>query len=71
MEKGCFFDMSRSPKRAAKRRPSFLVRLVKGLYLMVFILSLVIVVGFAAVNIFAPKPTVDGQVTIPDRKSVV
>ena len=60
--------MSRSPKRAAKRRPSFLVRLVKGLYLMVFILSLVIVVGFAAVNIFAPKPTVDGQVTIPPRQ---
>ena len=60
--------MSRSPKRAAKRRPSFLVRLVKVLYLMVFILSLVIVVGFAAVNIFAPKPTVDGQVTIPPRQ---
>lgn len=60
--------MSRSPKRAAKRQPSFLARLAKGLYIVVFALSFIIVVGFAAVNIFAPKPTVDGQVTIPPRQ---
>lgn len=51
----------------AKRRPTFLSRLVKGLYITLFALSLIIVVGFAAVNIFAPKPTVDNQVTIPPK----
>jgi len=61
-------SMSRSPKRAAKRRPSFLRRLARGLYIALFILSLVIVVGFAAVNLFAPEPVVDAQVTIdPNR----
>ena len=59
--------MSGSPKRAAKRRPSFLVRLAKGLYITLFILSLIVVAGYAALNIFAPKPTVDGQVTIPPK----
>lgn len=60
--------MSRAPKRAARHRPSPLARLAKVLYLTVFTLSLIIVVGFAAVNIFAPKPTVDTQVTIPPRQ---
>lgn len=60
--------MSKAPKRAARRGPSALFRLVKGLYIVLVALSLVIVVGFAAVNIFAPKPTVDGQVTIPSRQ---
>ncbi len=60
--------MSRAPKRAARHRPSLLARLAKILYITVFTLSLIIVVGFAAVNIFAPKPTVDGQVTIPPRQ---
>lgn len=59
--------MSTSPKRMAKRKPTFLSRLVKGLYITLFALSLIIVVGFAAVNIFAPKPTVDNQVTIPPK----
>lgn len=61
--------MSGSPKRAAKRRPSSLVRLAKGLYITLFILSLIVVAGYAALNIFAPKPTVDGQVTIPPKPS--
>lgn len=61
--------MSGSPKRAAKRRPSFLFRLAKGLYITLFILSLIVVAGYAALNIFAPKPTVDGQVTIPPKSS--
>ena len=57
--------MSRAPKRAAKRKPAFLVRLAKGLYITLFILSLIVVAAYAALNIFAPKPTVDSQVTIP------
>ncbi len=61
--------MSRSPKRAAKRGPSFLQRLTKGLYIALFTLSLIIVVGFAAVKLFAPEPVVDAQVTIgPNRE---
>ena len=56
--------MSHSPKRAAKKRPSFLRRLAKGLYIVLFLLSLLVVAGFAALNIFAPAPTVDSQVTI-------
>lgn len=63
--------MSRSPKRAAKRKPPFLQRLAKGLYITLFILSLIVVAGYAALNIFAPEPTVDRQVTIdPDRREV-
>lgn len=60
--------MGRSPKRAAKRRSSFLPRLARSLYIVLFLLSLIVVVGFAAVNIFAPEPEVDSQVTInPNR----
>ncbi len=60
--------MGKSPKRAAKRKSSFLPRLARGLYIVLFSLSLIIVVGFAAVNIFAPEPEVDSQVTInPNR----
>lgn len=60
--------MSHVPKRMAKQKPSFLSRLAKGLYIVLFILSLIVVAGYAALNIFAPEPTVEGQVTIdPDR----
>ena len=60
--------MGKSPKRAAKLRSPFLYRLARGLYIALFILSLIVVVGFAAVNIFAPEPEVDSQVTInPNR----
>ena len=61
--------MSKAPKRAAKTRPSFLWRLLKGLYITLFVLSLIVVAGYAALNIFAPAPTVDSQVTIdPNRR---
>lgn len=57
--------MSNSPKRTVKqRKPSFLRRLAKGLYITLFILSLIVVAGYAALSIFAPKPVVDSQVTI-------
>ncbi|MBD5133722.1 MAG: LCP family protein [Clostridiales bacterium] len=59
--------MSNSPKRKVKRQPPFLERLAKGLYITLFVLSLVVVVGYAALKIFAPKPTVDNQVVIPPR----
>jgi len=50
--------------KSLKHKPSFLQRLAKGLYIVLFILSLIVVVGFVALNLFAPKPTVDSQVTI-------
>ncbi len=56
--------MSHSAKRAAPGRAPFLQRLVRGLYIVLFVLSLIVVVGFAAVSIFAPEPNVDAQVTI-------
>lgn len=60
--------MSKAPKRMAKKKPSFLRRLAKGLYIVLFILSFIVVAGYAALNIFAPEPTVEGQVTIdPNR----
>ena len=62
--------MSKSPKRAAKTRPSFLWRLMKGLYIMLFVLSLIVVAGYAALNIFAPAPTVGSQVTIDPNRHV-
>ncbi len=57
--------MSTSAKRQARRGPSPLVRLAKTLYFVLFGLSLVVVIGFAALKLFAPEPTVDDQVTIP------
>ena len=62
--------MSKAPKRAAKNRPSFLWRLMKGLYIMLFVLSLIVVAGYAALNIFAPAPTVGSQVTIDPNRHV-
>ena len=62
--------MNNSPKHAAKRNPSFLRRLAKGLYIVLFILSLLVVAGYAALNIFAPAPTVNAQVTIAPNTSV-
>ena len=70
--------MSNSPKRYAKQAPSFFTRLAKRLYILLFLLSLIVVVGYASLNIFAPKPTVDKQVTFspsrpaaPDRQANV
>lgn len=70
--------MSHSPKRLEKRRAPFFSRLARGLYTLLFALSLVVVVGYAALNFLAPKPTVDKQVTIgpnrptaPDRQNSV
>ncbi len=60
--------MSNSPKRTVKRKPSLLRRLAKGLYITLFILSLIVVAGYAALSIFAPKPVVDSQVTIAPRE---
>lgn len=60
--------MSNSPKRTVKHKPSFLRRLAKGLYITLFILSLIVVAGYAALSIFAPKPVVDSQVTIAPRE---
>ena len=57
--------MSTSAKRKARRKASPLLRLVKILYFVLFGLSLVVVVGFAALMMFAPEPTVDSQVTVP------
>ena len=57
--------MSTPAKRKAPPKPSPLVRLAKILYFVLFGLSLVVVVGFAALKMFAPEPTVDSQVTIP------
>ena len=60
--------MSTAPKRRAKKKPSFLSRLARGLYIMLFVVSLIVVVGYASLNLFAPKPTVGNQVTIdPNR----
>ena len=57
--------MSNSPKRAASRKPAFLPRLAKGLYIVLFILSLIVVVGFVALKLFAPAPKVPDQVEFP------
>lgn len=56
--------MSYSPRRQAQKKPPFLVRLAKGLYIALFILSLIVVVGYASLSLFAPKPTVNNQVVI-------
>ena len=45
------------------RHSSVIGRVAKGLYIVLFVLSLIIVVSFVALNVFAPAPTVDSQVT--------
>lgn len=62
--KGCL-SMSNSPKQAARHKPSFLQRLAKGLYIVLFVLSLVVVVGFVALKVFAPAPQMPNQVEFP------
>lgn len=57
--------MSNSPKQAARHKPSFLQRLAKGLYIVLFVLSLVVVVGFVALKVFAPAPQMPNQVEFP------
>lgn len=57
--------MSNSPKQAARHKPSFLQRLAKGLYIVLFVLSLVVVVGFVALKVFAPAPQMPNQVQFP------
>ena len=57
--------MSNSPKRAVSPKPPFLQRLAKGLYIALFILSLVVVVGFVALKLLAPAPKVPNQVEFP------
>ena len=58
-------SMSSAPKRAKPRKSSALGRTLKGLYIVLFALSLVVVVAYAALNVFAPAPTVESQVTFP------
>jgi len=49
----------------AKKPKTPLFRLAKGLYIVLFVLSLLVVVGYASLNLFAPEPVVDSQVTLP------
>lgn len=48
-------------KKAPKSSP--LGRVLRGLYIILFALSLVVVVAFVALKVFAPAPVVDSQVT--------
>ena len=57
--------MSTPAKRKSRSKASPLVRLAKVLYFVLFGLSLAVVIGFAALKLFAPEPTVEGQDTIP------
>lgn len=58
--------MSGSPKRAKKpAKRSTLGRIVRGLYIILFALSLVVVVSFVALKFFAPAPDLPSQVEFP------
>ena len=53
---------------SGKKRPaprSLLRRMTLGLYIVAVAVSLVVVVSYAALKIFAPAPDVDGQVELP------
>lgn len=55
--------MSTAPKHAKKHvKRSPLSRVLRGLYMILFALSLVVVVSYAALKIFAPAPPVPDQV---------
>ena len=62
--------MSSSPnskKKPAKRSP--LGRVLRGLYIILFALSLVVVASFVALKFFAPAPVVPNQVHFPANPS--
>ncbi len=52
-------------KRVQKKKSSPLLRLFKTLYIIVVVISVLIVAGFAAYNVFIRPPDVAGQVTFP------
>lgn len=59
--------MSNPPKRtkkSAKRSP--LSRILRGLYIILFSLSLVVVVSYVALKFFAPAPDRPTQVEFPN-----
>ena len=56
--------MSRAPKKVQQTpKPPVIQRVAKGLYIVLFVVSLIVVVSFVALKVFAPAPTVDTQVT--------
>ena len=56
--------MNHAPKRVQQdSKPPAIQRVAKGLYIALFVLSLIVVVSFVALKVFAPAPTVDSQVT--------
>lgn len=58
--------MSNAPKRAQKKtNRSPLSRVLRGLYIMLFALSLVVVVSFVALKFWAPAPDRPTQVEFP------
>ena len=58
--------MSRAPKRVQRAsKPPVIQRVAKGLYIVLFVVSLIVVVAFVALKVLAPAPTVDDQVTFP------
>lgn len=54
--------MSSSPKKKQPAKGSPLGRILRGLYIILFAVSLVVVVAFVALKIFAPAPDVPNQV---------
>lgn len=58
--------MSNPPKRAKKRaKRSPLSRILRGLYIILFSLSLVVVASYVALKFFAPAPDLPTQVEFP------
>lgn len=52
-------------KRLKKKKPSLLFRVLKALYYIALVLSILIVVLFLAHKIFIRQPEVEGEVTLP------
>lgn len=63
--------MSSAPKhKKAAPKPSALKRVLRGLYIILFALSLVVVVSFVALKLFAPAPDVPDQVIFTPNRPV-
>ncbi len=58
------------PRAKRLRKPPLYWRILRSLYIVVFAFSLVIVVGYAALHILAPAPTVDKEVILPNRENL-
>ena len=57
--------MSAPKKNGAQKKRTPLQRVLRAMYIILFAVSLVVVVGYVGMRVFAPAPTIDNEVHLP------